>query len=110
MKAMPSGSRAWLVQRMTAVLLLAFIVFALARFALDRPHSYEGWRDWAAGGPMGVAVPVFFMALLAHAWIGVRDVAMDYVKPPGIRIALLTLVAAGLVALGLWVVRIVAAA
>ena len=31
---------------------------------------------------------LFFAALLYHAWVGMRDILMDYVKPTGIRLAL----------------------
>ena len=30
---------------------------------------------------MSLATAVFFVALLAHSWVGVRDVIMDYVHP-----------------------------
>jgi succinate dehydrogenase hydrophobic membrane anchor protein len=32
----------------------------------------------------------FFAALLYHAWIGMRDIVMDYVKPTAIRLGLET--------------------
>ena len=31
---------------------------------------------------------VVIVALLYHAWVGMRDVWMDYVKPVGIRLVL----------------------
>ena len=31
---------------------------------------------------------LFFAALLYHAWIGMRDIFMDYVKPMGLRLTL----------------------
>jgi succinate dehydrogenase / fumarate reductase membrane anchor subunit len=49
---------------------------------------------------------LFFLALLYHAWVGVRDIIMDYVKPTGIRLALQTLVGTALVFYLVWSVSI----
>jgi succinate dehydrogenase / fumarate reductase membrane anchor subunit len=37
-----------------------------------------------------------------HAWIGIRDVLIDYVQPIAIRASLLGVIALALVAMGLW--------
>jgi succinate dehydrogenase / fumarate reductase membrane anchor subunit len=37
---------------------------------------------------MKVATFAVFMALFFHAWVGVRDIWMDYVKPVGLRLVL----------------------
>jgi len=55
---------------------------------------------------MSIATGAFFAALLAHAWVGVRDVLIDYVHAMAIRAALLGLVGLSLTAMGVWVVRI----
>lgn len=106
MKKALSGLRAWLVQRVTAVYMLLFLVAALLRFALDRPHSYEAWHGWLAAPFMLFGTALFFIALLLHAWVGLRDVMMDYVRPLPLRVALLAALAFVLAALGLWVLRI----
>ncbi len=106
MKSAFSGLRAWLVQRFTAVFLLLFILFILGRLIFDRPQTYDAWRSWLAGSGMRIALPVFFTALLLHAWVGLRDVTLDYVKPLAARTVLLALLALSLAALGIWVVQI----
>jgi succinate dehydrogenase / fumarate reductase membrane anchor subunit len=35
-----------------------------------------------------VAIVVFMVALLYHAWVGMRNITMDYVKPLAIRLPL----------------------
>jgi succinate dehydrogenase / fumarate reductase membrane anchor subunit len=101
-----SGLRAWMVQRFTAIYLLLFIVCALLRFVLVRPHSYEDWQRWMAAPAMLFASALFFAALLLHAWVGLRDVMMDYVHPLPLRLALLAVLAFVLVGLGLWAMQI----
>lgn len=98
--------RAWLVQRFTAVYMLGFSLFLLFHFAFDAPHSYQAWRDWILGMPVLVATALFFVALLLHAWVGLRDVVLDYVKPLALRVGVLAVLAFGLAGLALWMVRI----
>lgn len=101
-----TGLRAWLIQRMSAVYMLGFIVFALLCWLLEPPRSYEAWHGWVANPGAAMAIAVFFVALLAHAWVGLRDVMMDYVPSLALRIALLALLAAALLAIAAWVAAI----
>ena len=100
------GSRAWLMQRGRAVYLAVYIVMFGLYLLLDAPTSYPAWREWMGLPFIAVATSVFFAALLMHAWVGLRDVIMDYARPPVIRFILLTSVALGLFAMGLWVLRV----
>ena len=101
-----SGLRTWLIQRVTAVYLLAFFLFLLGYFAFFRPDSYEAWHLAATSTIPAVATIGFFIALLAHAWVGLRDVILDYVKPLSLRLAVLILLAFSLIALAAWVMLI----
>jgi succinate dehydrogenase / fumarate reductase, membrane anchor subunit len=98
--------RAWLVQRISAVYMLLFIVFILAHFVVDPPHSYAAWNGWMMSSSVSMATAVFFAALLAHAWVGVRDVIMDYVHPVAFRVWALAFLGIGLTTMGVWVMRI----
>ncbi len=106
MKKAVTGLRAWLVQRISAVYMLLFIVFLLFHFVLDPPHSYLIWRGWMRSPGVSIATLVFFIALLLHAWVGVRDVIMDYVHPLALRVSTLALLGFSLMAIAAWVVRI----
>lgn len=102
-----SGSRAWIVQRLSALYLFAFLVFVLARSgSAPSPWTYESWRVWLHAPGVTVGVLLFFVALLLHAWVGVRDVMLDYVHALGMRSALLSLVGLGEVAVAAWVLVI----
>ena len=46
------------------------------------------------------------LALLWHAWIGVRDIWMDYVKPTGLRLTLEVLTLVSLVVYAGWTIGI----
>jgi succinate dehydrogenase / fumarate reductase membrane anchor subunit len=101
-----TGLGAWLLQRLTAVVMAAYTVFLVALVLWCPP---AGWADWKAmfSGPLvRPATMLFLAALLYHAWVGVRDIVMDYVKPTGIRLALQTIVGTALVFYLLWSVSI----
>ncbi len=101
-----SGLRAWTVQRFTAVYMLLAFLFAFVHFAWNAPHGFEAWRAWIGGPFVRIATLLFFVALLLHTWVGLRDVMMDYIKPLALRVALLALLGFYLVGMAAWVMRI----
>jgi len=48
-----------------------------------------------------------FLALFYHAWVGIRDLWMDYIKPLGLRLVLHTLTALWLIACAFYAVMII---
>jgi succinate dehydrogenase / fumarate reductase membrane anchor subunit len=100
-----SGLRAWLLQRFTAVYLLAFFLFALLHLSFAPPESYQAWRSWITGAPIRQATALFFVSLFLHVWVGLRDVAMDYVQSLPLRVAVLALLAFVLTGLGIWTLQ-----
>ena len=101
-----TGLPAWLVQRASAVYMLFFIVYLLAHFRFDPPDSFRTWQEWIASPEVSLAIGAFFIALLAHAWVGIRDVIMDYVRPAAARPVALALLALGLIAMAAPLARI----
>ena len=106
MKSTASGLGAWLVQRVTAMYMLLFVL-AMAGLLLIYPkHSFAQWSGWIREPVVSVATFVFFAALLSHLWVGLRDVLFDYARPAGFRRFLLAVVALALAGIALWVLRI----
>ena len=97
-----SGLKAWVLQRATAIYIALFSILLLLVMLLNPPAGYAEWRDWFADPIIGIATLVFIVAILLHAWVGIRDVMIDYIKPLSLRVVLLALVALGLLACGLW--------
>ena len=93
-----AGQRAWVLQRASAVVLLINIVLGGTRLLLGSPLTYEQWRQVAASAHGAVLIAVFFAALCLHGWVGARDILIDYVHPPALRLALLVAVAVILIA------------
>jgi succinate dehydrogenase / fumarate reductase membrane anchor subunit len=52
--------------------------------------TYESGSAFMADGFMRFLTFLFVLSLMFHAWVGVRDIWMDYVKPTGVRLTLHT--------------------
>jgi succinate dehydrogenase / fumarate reductase membrane anchor subunit len=100
------GLRPWVIQRVSAVYIVFFIIYAAISFLSADTISYETWRLWLFRPLNTTVVGVFVIALLFHAWIGMRDVVLDYVHNIMLRIFVLGLVVGVLLGSGLWVFRI----
>jgi succinate dehydrogenase / fumarate reductase, membrane anchor subunit len=81
------GLRDWLSQRVTAVLMALFTLALLLQFVFGGPAGYDSWAAIFSRQSMKVATFVVILALAWHAWVGMRDVWMDYLKPLGLRLA-----------------------
>jgi succinate dehydrogenase / fumarate reductase, membrane anchor subunit len=81
------GLRDWLAQRITAAI-MALYTLIMAVVFFNRPLDYSAWKALFAQGWMRVATLLFAVSLAWHAWVGVRDILMDYVKPDGWRLSL----------------------
>lgn len=101
-----SGLRAWILQRVSAAVLLLWLLYFVGVLLAAPPADHAAWVAWITAPGMAVATALAFGALLLHAWVGVRDVILDYVKPLALRAGLLVLVALVLVAEGLWAARL----
>ena len=100
------GTRDWLAQRITAVIMALYSVI-VPLLILDRiPFTYESWKALFAQGWMRVATLLFALSLAWHAWVGVRDILMDYAKPDGLRLALQVLAILLLAGYVSWAVEI----
>ena len=100
------GLRDWLAQRITAVIMAVYAVILLVVLISGVPISYAVWKDLFAQGWMRVATLLFAASLAWHAWVGMRDILMDYVKPTGVRLALEVAVLLALAGTLGWTVQI----
>ncbi|MCB1935064.1 MAG: succinate dehydrogenase, hydrophobic membrane anchor protein [Nitrosomonas sp.] len=100
------GLRDWLAQRITAVLMAAYIVFLVAIVCINPPQDHAAWVAIFQHSWMRIATFLFFAGLFWHAWVGVRNVLMDYVKPTAIRLTLQILVIISLLAYLVWTAEI----
>ena len=100
------GVRDWLLQRLTAVVMVLYTVGFVACLAWHKPATHGDWKAIFAGGFVRLATFFFFLALLYHAWVGMRDIVMDYVKPTGVRLALQAVIGGVLILYLIWAASI----
>lgn len=102
MSRQASGLKAWLIQRLSAVYIALFGSYLIIRVVLAPPPEYGAFLAWLAAPPVALGVLLYIPLLLAHAWVGLRDVLIDYIKPSPVRLGLLGLFAFVLLGSGLW--------
>jgi len=100
------GLRDWLSQRVTAALMAVFTIVLIAQLLLGGPLGYERWAAIFSAQWMKLLTLVTIVALAWHAWVGVRDIWMDYVKPVGVRLLLQVLSIVWLVGCAGWAVQV----
>ncbi len=100
-----SGMKAWLIQRFTGIY-IAIVAVTLAMIIwLEKPTDYQQWSALFSGPWMQTALSIFIVTLLFHAWIGLRDIILDYIHPIWIKMLVMTGIVLMLVASGFWFLR-----
>jgi succinate dehydrogenase / fumarate reductase membrane anchor subunit len=100
------GLRSWLIQRVSAVVMTLYTLLFVLILIVAPPRHFGAWKALFASQPMKLATFLFLASLFAHAWVGVRDILMDYIKPTGWRLAAESAVILALVAYAGWALQI----
>ena len=105
------GVKDWIFQRVTACILVVYTVILGIGALLTPSFTYENWVHLfnfeLFSFPLGKLLAMLaFLSLCYHAWIGVRDIWMDYVKPAGLRLALQVLTVLWLVGSAVYAAQI----
>ncbi len=100
------GLRDWLIQRVTAVV-MALYALCMALYLLWLPKlNYDTWTALFSNNVVRSFTLLFLLGVYYHAWIGMRDIAMDYVKPAWIRLSIHVAVILALLMYVIWSVQI----
>ena len=83
-----SGTGWWLTQRFSSVVLLFSGLLLWLGYLRSPPLDHANWAAQFQATPIKLLVWLLVASLSLHAWIGLRDVLMDYVKPVPLRLAL----------------------
>lgn len=100
------GLRDWLAQRVTAVLMALFTVVVIVQILLPGEMGYDKWAGIFSAQWMKVLTFTVIISLLIHAWVGVRDIWMDYVKPVAVRLVLQVFTLVWLVGCAGWAIQV----
>ena len=101
------GLRDWLSQRVTAVLMALFTLVLLAQVIFSKgPIGYGKWAGIFSAQWMKVLTFSVIVAIAWHAWVGLREVLMDYIKPVGLRLALQVFAIVWLISCAGWGIQV----
>ncbi len=93
----------WLLQRVTAIIMSVYTIGLFLAVLFTSDLNYQSWVGFfnftVMQFPMGKMLALLAMlSLCYHAYVGVRDIWMDYIKPVGLRLTLQVLTALWLLA------------
>lgn len=100
------GLKDWLAQRVTAVLMTLYLIVLTGVLFVAAPQDYAAWKEMFSHQWMRIATFVFFICVFWHAWIGMRNILMDYVRPTAIRLTMQIAVIAVLLFYWVWTAEI----
>ena len=69
--------------------------------------SHAELKQWVASPWVSVSLLMFFTLLVAHIWVGLRDVVLDYLANFVLRMTTLALIALLLVGTLFWFFRLI---
>ncbi len=100
------GLRDWLVQRISAVVMAAYALFMAVWLLWHGGVGPAEWKLLFSGDVFRAFTLLMLFSLFFHAWVGVRDIVMDYVKPAFVRLIIHVLVILTLILYAIWSVQI----
>lgn len=100
------GLRDWLLQRVTAVIMVLYALLFVFVLVGTPSLQYPQWKALFANQWMRFATLLFLLSVYLHAWVGVRDILMDYVHPTGVRLGLQILVILALALYTVWAAQL----
>ncbi len=106
MSCQAHGLRDWLLQRITAVYIACYAAYVIGHFILQPSPGYEQWHAWISQPLMAIVSSGVVLAILFHAWVGMRDIVLDYIHHLGLRLLVLSLIGLLLAGCGFWALRI----
>ena len=81
------GMGSWVGQSLTALVMLAALVYLLVAYAVASPSGHAELAAMVGANYFRVPATLGAAALVWHAWLGAKSILMDYVKWPWLRIA-----------------------
>ena len=100
------GYRAWFLQRLSAIYIAGCLLFIIGFLLLNSIPTFDHWQSFFFSPVANILILLFFLAIMVHAWIGIRDVIIDYVHFPIIRVLVLNFLMLFLISMTLWITYI----
>lgn len=82
-----TGLQDWLLQRLTAVFLVGYLLFLSIYLCLHAPVDFFVWEALFNNTGMRIATLMVIVSTLIHTWLGLWMIITDYIKPVFLRVA-----------------------
>ncbi|HVT62470.1 MAG TPA: succinate dehydrogenase, hydrophobic membrane anchor protein [Legionellaceae bacterium] len=102
-----NGLKDWLIQRISAVYLLIYVLGMMAYLGCHSPLEFSQWSGLFQMPTIQIATILAFFMLIWHAWIGIWTVLTDYVTCTALRLSLQVLFFLYLSAQLIWGIMVV---
>ncbi len=97
------GFRAWFLQRLSAIYIVWCLLVVIVGLFTGGISSFDEWQHLFSSPVINILVLLFFIAIMVHAWVGIRDVVIDYVHSAAARIVALNLLMFFLISMSIWI-------
>ena len=74
-----SGLSNWMLQRVSALIMTAYLIFMVVYFFVNPSPSYDQWLSLHSTLAMRIFSLLTILSIATHAWIGVWCVLTDYI-------------------------------
>ncbi len=102
-----SGLQDWLLQRISAVVLVIYAIFLFSQMMANTKHSFIAWHELFLGGWLRCASLLALISLVIHAWIGMWTITTDYLKPVILRLPSQIIIILALLGYLYWGIKII---
>lgn len=100
------GLTDWFAQRVTAIVMALWLIVLLGALLWHGGLDHAAWKALWSSSLFRLVSFLFVVAVLWHAWVGVRNIAMDYLKPDWVRVTFQCAVIAVLIVYLGWAMQI----
>ncbi len=97
-----AGTGAWLLVRITAVMIALGLLAIVALLAHMPSATYDAWRGLFDHLAVRLLFSVWLLAIALHAYLGCDNIVKDYVHVPLLRLVTMTTIAAVLLSFSVY--------
>ncbi len=97
-----AGTGAWLLVRITAVMIALGLLAIVALLAQMPGVTYDTWRGLFDHLAVRLLFSVWLLAIALHAYLGCDNIVKDYLHSPILRLVTMTIIAAVLLSFSVY--------
>lgn len=75
-----SGAGHWLLQRITAAVMVFYCCLTLTFLLFHRALEFHDWKMHMESDAVRIFTSLFFVSMMIHAYMGVKDIVSDYIR------------------------------